>query len=1156
MKMKTIIGNKYFQCLALIGALLIMPFHKGAAQSAISLSSLGVAYTQNFDGLVSTGTSTVVPTGWAFVEAGSAFNTSYTAGTGSGTSGDTYSFGASAASDRAFGTLLSGSLNSTLGASFINNTGSTITSFDLAYIGEQWRLGTASRTDQLTFEYSLDATSLTTGSWTAVSALNFITPVTLTIGAKDGNLPANRTSLSSIISSLSLANGATIWIRWTDFNASGADDGLAIDDFSLTPNGSVPPTKLAITLINPSSPLAGSGFSVTVQAQDATNAAQNVSQNTAFSLSTNGNAGAIGGAITGTINAGSSSVVVSGVTLATAGTSVNVTATRTSGDVLTAGTSSTFAVVGVATQLAFVGTPALGFQSTNMASFTVEARRTDGSVDNNYTGQVNVSKGSGGPGNLTGTTSVNAIAGVATFSVLQFDQTGVLTLNANSGLLTQAISPSITISSNPVTWNFTSGTAAATGVPTNLTVSVLSQGNNNGTTTLVNGTSASSGYPGASGTNNAGAAARTLALVTGSNGSAYFEFTLTPSSNNSVILKGLTFGSRSTSTGPQAFSILSSADNFSSVISTGTLLNNGTWALSSPSFSATSSGVASPITFRIYGHNGSGTASPNTANWRVDDILLDLDVQPCTQPVINANSGSICTGNSFTINPTGGVSYSVTGNSFTVSPTVLTSYTVTGVDAIGCTNTAIISVTVNALPNITVNTSSASICNGSSSTLTGNAGVTYLWNTGATTSAIVVSPSVTTNYTVTGTDGNGCSNTASLTLTVNNCPGTTSLTPVSCGSTVTSLDDILYYHAVSGATNYRVEIVSAQQSYSVVNVRNRTVPDFKLSWIPGTQYGRTYTIRVAAFVAGAWRSFGPACSVTTASVVPTTQLSAGSCSVTLSTLDQTLNFAQVPGATNYRLEITNSSQPLNIVSVRNNTVLNFKLSFFSGIQYNRTYNIRIGAYVNGAWEPYGSICQVTTPSSAPTPSLVAAVCGATVASLGQVVNFTTVSGATNYRVLVTNTTQSLSAVNTRNNTQATFALSFIPNTIANRTYDVSVAAFVGGVWGAYGPVCQLTAASASREEVSTNSRIINTENDSEDNTFEFNVYPNPNQGLFNIELTAQSQVMITNTLGQVVLNETIEAGKSNLNIESQPTGIYFVKVMQNKKQKTLKLIKE
>jgi hypothetical protein len=83
------------------------------------------------------------------------------------------------------------------------------------------------RVDRLNFEYSLDATSLTTGNWTAVTALNFVAPITTApTGTLDGNSSANRTSVSSNIGSLSIAIGGTVWIRWTDFNASGADDGL------------------------------------------------------------------------------------------------------------------------------------------------------------------------------------------------------------------------------------------------------------------------------------------------------------------------------------------------------------------------------------------------------------------------------------------------------------------------------------------------------------------------------------------------------------------------------------------------------------------------------------------------------------------------------------------------------------------------------------------------------------------------------------------------------------------------------------------------------------------------------------------------------------------------------------------------------------------
>ena len=135
--------------------------------------------------------------------------------------------------ERALGSLRSGTLISSYGACFTNNTGATLTTFDIGYAGEQWRLGTAARTDQLTFEYSTNATSLVTGTWTGVAGLNFVTPITATVGAKDGNAAANRTALSQTIGSQSIANGATFWIRWNDTDASSADDGLAIDDFSL-----------------------------------------------------------------------------------------------------------------------------------------------------------------------------------------------------------------------------------------------------------------------------------------------------------------------------------------------------------------------------------------------------------------------------------------------------------------------------------------------------------------------------------------------------------------------------------------------------------------------------------------------------------------------------------------------------------------------------------------------------------------------------------------------------------------------------------------------------------------------------------------------------------------------------------------------------------
>ncbi|HUJ13808.1 MAG TPA: DNA/RNA non-specific endonuclease [Thermoanaerobaculia bacterium] len=208
--------------------------------SAQCVALTGATYTQNFDSLASSGTSGSVPGGWAFAETGTNANALYTAGTGSSNAGDTYSFGSTGSTDRAFGTLLSGSLTPTIGACFTNNTGTTLTSLNVAYTGEQWRLGTSGRADRLDFQYSTSATSLTTGTWTDVDALDFSSPnITAAVGALDGNASGNRSAISSTISALAIPDGATFWIRWSDFNASGADDGLGVDDFSLSTGGSV-----------------------------------------------------------------------------------------------------------------------------------------------------------------------------------------------------------------------------------------------------------------------------------------------------------------------------------------------------------------------------------------------------------------------------------------------------------------------------------------------------------------------------------------------------------------------------------------------------------------------------------------------------------------------------------------------------------------------------------------------------------------------------------------------------------------------------------------------------------------------------------------------------------------------------------------------------
>ncbi len=183
-----------------------------------------------------------------------------------------------------------------------------------------------------------------------------------------------------------------------------------------------------------------------------------------------------------------------------------------------------------------------------------------------------------------------------TTATLTITNTQLADLGSYSVVVSNTISPSATSAAATLTvnatatpstiiWDFTTANPTS-GLPSDITGGTLTVGNNNGTTTTIGNTSLSGTYSGASGGNNAGAAARVGALVkdgTPTTGSAYFQLTLTPATANKLIsVSAITFGSRSTGTGPAAYSIFSSVDSYATAIATGTLVTTGTWTLYTP----------------------------------------------------------------------------------------------------------------------------------------------------------------------------------------------------------------------------------------------------------------------------------------------------------------------------------------------------------------------------------------------------------------------------------------------------------------------------------------------------------------------------------------------------------------------------------------------
>lgn len=231
------------------------------AQTPVSLTVASTA--TNFDGgSLDNGTGSTLntfPAGWGLEElgTGASANGFYRAGTGASNAGDARSFGMASTQERAFGGVASGSVQPMLGFAFTNNTSNAITAMNVSYTGEQWRAGdTNPLVDSLLFEYSLNATSIgdSSATWVPVSALNLLSPNPTGIGAAsnkslDGNLAANKTSISSTIT-VSVANASTVRFRWRDINIAGSDDGLSIDDFTMTvttTGGPLPPVLLSTT---------------------------------------------------------------------------------------------------------------------------------------------------------------------------------------------------------------------------------------------------------------------------------------------------------------------------------------------------------------------------------------------------------------------------------------------------------------------------------------------------------------------------------------------------------------------------------------------------------------------------------------------------------------------------------------------------------------------------------------------------------------------------------------------------------------------------------------------------------------------------------------------------------------------------------------------
>ena len=144
----------------------------------------------------------------------------------------------------------------------------------------------------------------------------------------------------------------------------------------------------------------------------------------------------------------------------------------------------------------------------------------------------------------------------------------------------------------------------------------------------------------------------------------------------------------------------------------------------------------------------------------------------------NATNSIICQGATVAVTATGANSYTWSGgvlNGTAFSPTTSSSYTVVGTNTNNCLDTAFVFITISPKPTLSVTSQNTQLCRGETTKLTASGAVSYSWSTNTNSASIIISPTITTTYSLTGINEQGCINTYSFSQKVSGCTAIASL---------------------------------------------------------------------------------------------------------------------------------------------------------------------------------------------------------------------------------------------------------------------------------------------------------------------------------------------------------------------------------------------
>jgi gliding motility-associated-like protein len=244
---------------------------------------------------------------------------------------------------------------------------------------------------------------------------------------------------------------------------------------------------------------------------------------------------------------------------------------------------------------------------------------------------------------------------------------------------------------------------------------------------------------------------------------------------------------------------------------------NYTWQPGSLNGNTISVNPTSSTVYTVSGDNGACSA------------IATVSLVVNSLPIVSASTSNsiVCAGTSVSLTALGALNYTWTptglnGVAIVDNPLISTTYTVAGEDLNGCIGFGNVSVSVNPNPTLTVIASPTTICNGGSVNLSANGALTYTWSNNQTGAVITDAPSVSTSYSVTGTDANGCSVTETVLVNVVPIPTITiaPINPSICiGSSATlTANGAINYTWLPAGTNGSVLVTSPSviTTYTIV----------------------------------------------------------------------------------------------------------------------------------------------------------------------------------------------------------------------------------------------------------------------------------------------------------------------------------------------------